>query len=352
MKKRKIKRSGFSFTGALLFFVCIAFIIQIAILLFQFISTRTSDKVLIAILILVIIFVLSAICTVIDIVRRKIMVDKPLNQILDATEKIASGDFSVRLNITHPYGKYNEYDYIKENLNVMVAELGKSEVLKTDFISSVSHEIKTPLAIIQNYVGALQDASLDEQTRSRYVKVLLQATVRLSDLITNILKLNKLENQQIKSESKTFNLTEAVSQTVIDFEDIIEQKNITLDCDFDDIKIVSDQTLLETVWYNLLSNAVKFTADGGKISLELKKDDNKAIFKVKDNGCGMTKETGARIFEKFYQGDTSRSQEGNGLGLSLVKKVIDFLGGEISVVSEVGVGSTFTVVLNGVLNER
>lgn len=352
MKKRKIKRSGFSFTGALLFFVCIAFIIQVAILMFQFISTRTSDKVLIAVLILVVIFVLSAICTVIDIVRRKIMVDKPLNLILDATEKIASGDFSVRLDIAHPYGKYNEYDYIMENLNVMTAELSKSEVLKTDFISSVSHEIKTPLAIIQNYVGVLQDASLDEQTRSKYVKVLLQATRRLSDLITNILKLNKLENQQIKSESKKFNLTEAVSQTVIDFEELIEQKNISLDCDFDDIKIVSDQTLLETVWYNLLSNAVKFTSNGGKISLELKKDKDKAIFSVKDNGCGMTKETGARIFDKFYQGDTSRSQEGNGLGLSLVKKVIDFLGGEISVVSEVGVGSMFTVVLSGVTDER
>lgn len=351
MKKRKIKKSGFSFAGALIFFAVIAIVIQIAILIYDYIRERTDDIRLISILILIVIIILAVTCTVIDVIRRKIMIDRPLNQILDATDKISAGDFTVRLTVKHPYGKYNEYDIIKENLNVMTAELEKTEVLKTDFISNVSHEIKTPLAIIQNYATIMQDENLDKETREKYAKVLLQASKRLADLITNILKLNKLENQQIKPDNVKFNLTEAVAQTVINFEEILESKNIELECDFDEVSIVSNAGLLEIVWYNLISNAIKFTEAFGKISVSVKKNGEKAIIKVSDTGCGMSPETGARIFEKFYQGDTSRSQEGNGLGLALVKKVIDILGGEISVKSELNEGSIFTIVLKGVVNE-
>lgn len=351
MKNKRTKNSGVSVSGTVIFFVLIATIIQIAILVYDFISHKTSNKGLISVLILAVIAFLAIIFTLCDTVRRKIMVDRPVRKILEATQKIARGDFSVCLDIAHEYRKYNEYDLIMENLNVMAAQLQQTEVLKTDFISNVSHEIKTPLAVIQNYATLLQDETLDAESRKKYSKTLLEATRRLSDLITNILKLNKLENQELKPEAVKFNLTEALTETVLNFEDLIESKEIELICDFDDVYICSSPGLLETVWNNLLSNAIKFTDTGGKISISLKTKENAAEIQVSDTGCGISPDIGAKIFEKFYQGDTSHAQEGNGLGLSLVKKVIDILGGEITVHSEPSKGSTFTVILKDLTNE-
>ena len=279
------------------------------------------------------------------------MVDRPTKKILDATAKIAEGDFSTRLVIKHEYGKYNEYDLIMENLNKMAIELQKNEVLKTDFISNVSHEIKTPLAIIQNYATLLQDDTLDREMRKNYAKTLISASKRITDLITNILKLNKLENQEIQEKHEIFSLTEALGDSVIEFEPLMEKKNLALNCDFEEITIFSSKSLLEIVWNNLISNAIKFTPEGGRIDITLKRKNRNVEIKVTDTGCVMTSETGAKIFEKFYQGDTSHSTQGNGLGLALVKKVIDILGGEIAVQSEVNKGSTFTILLKDVVYE-
>ncbi|MBQ7348408.1 MAG: sensor histidine kinase, partial [Clostridia bacterium] len=221
----------------------------------------------------------------------------------------------------------------------------KSEILKTDFISNVSQELKTPLAIIQNYVMLIQQKDLDEETKDKYVKTVLQATKRLSDLVSNILKLNKLENQQLSTESETVRLDEMLANAVINYEELIEEKNLNIECDLDELEIFSCPSYLEIVWNNLISNAIKFTEKGGKISVSVKKHGEKAVVTVSDTGCGISPETGAHIFDKFYQGDTSHSQEGNGLGLALVKKVIDVLGGEISVKSELNKGSTFIISL-------
>ncbi len=351
MKKNKATGSSINWVGVVSFFVLIAFIMQMAILCYDFITEKTSNITLIAILILVEIIILSTICTIFDWVRRKIMVDRPTRKILQATDKIAKGNFSTRLEIKHEYGKYNEYDLIMENLNKMALELQKNEVLKTDFISNVSHEIKTPLAVIQNYSTLLQDETLDSETRKNYSKTLIAASKRITDLITNILKLNKLENQEIQEKHEAFNLTEALAENVVEFETIIEKKNLELNCDFDEVMIFSSKSLLEIVWNNLISNAIKFTPDGGKINILLKRKDKNVEIKVSDTGCGMTNETGERIFEKFYQGDTSHSTQGNGLGLALVKKVIDILGGEIAVQSEINKGSTFTIILKDVVYE-
>jgi signal transduction histidine kinase len=351
MKKSKPRVSRINWVGIISFFVLIAVIMQMAILCYDYIRQKTSDIKLIAVFILVEIIILATLCTVFDWLRRKIMVDKPTKKILDATEKIAQGDFSTHLEIKHEYGKYNEYDLIMANLNKMATELKQNEVLKTDFISNVSHEIKTPLAVIQNYATLIQDPSLDDETRKNYAKTLISASKRITDLITNILKLNKLENQEIQEKPEVFNLTDAVSESVVEFETIIERKNIDLNCEFDDVKIFSSKSLLEIVWNNLISNAIKFTSDGGKVQIFLTRKGKDAEIKVVDNGVGMTSEVGAKIFEKFYQGDTSHSTQGNGLGLALVKRVIDILGGEISVQSELNKGSTFTVLLKGVVYE-
>ena len=352
MKKRKATPAGFSIVGAISFFILIAVIMQIAILIYDYIRERTDNITWIAILILIEIIILATFCTVFDWIRRKIMVDIPTKKILQATEKIAEGDFSNRLEIKHEYGKYNQYDLIMENLNKMATELQKNEVLKTDFISNVSHEIKTPLAVIQNYAMLLEDESLDSETRKTYSKTLIGASKRITDLITNILKLNKLENQEIQEKHEAFNLTDSLAESVVAFESIIENKNIELNCDFDEVSVFSSKSLLEIVWNNLISNAIKFTPNGGKIDVLLKQKDKNVEVSVKDTGLGMTSEVGARIFEKFYQGDTSHASAGNGLGLALVKKVIDILGGEILVQSEIGKGSTFTILLKGVVYEN
>lgn len=351
MKKKKVASVGFTWSGAVSFFILIAVIMQMAILIYDYIRERTDNVTWIAILILIEIIILATFCTVVDWVRRKITVERPTQKIVDATEKIAEGDFSTRLEIKHEYGKYNQYDLIMDNINKMATELQKNEVLKTDFISNVSHEIKTPLAVIQNYATLLQDETLDSETRKNYAKTLISASKRITDLITNILKLNKLENQEIQEKHEAFSLTEALADSVVEFETLIEKKNLELNCDFDDVTIFSSKSLLEIVWNNLISNAIKFTPDGGKIDITLKRKNKNVEIKVIDTGCGMTSETGAKIFEKFYQGDTSHSTQGNGLGLALVKKVIDILGGEIAVQSEVNKGSTFTIILKDVVYE-
>ncbi|MBQ7788689.1 MAG: HAMP domain-containing histidine kinase [Clostridia bacterium] len=346
MRDNKRGKSGFTFLGALLFFALIALIMQIAILVYAYIAERTSDNVLIAILVLILIVILSAICTIIDIIRRKIMVDKPVSSILEATEKIASGDFNVRLEPRHVYTKYDEYDVIMENLNTMASELQRSEVLKTDFISNVSHEIKTPLAIIQSYAKLLNNDSLSSEDREKYTQTLISASKRLSDLISNILKLSKLENQGIPPERERISLTEALFCSILTFEELIDKRGIELICDFDeDVSIISSPSYLEIVWNNLMSNAIKFTPKGGKVSVSLKDEGEKVRVVFKDTGCGISREVGGRIFEKFYQGDTSHKSEGNGLGLALTKKVIDNLGGKITVESELGKGTSFTIEL-------
>ena len=222
MKKKKVNAAGFTWAGAISFFILIAVVMQFAILVYDYIIERTDNVTFIAILILVEIIIIATLCTIFDWVRRKLTVEKPTNKILMATEKIAEGDFSSKLEITHEYSKYNQYDLIMENINKMAMELQKNEVLKTDFISNVSHEIKTPLAVIQNYSMLIQDDNLDSETRKSYAKTLISASKRITDLITNILKLNKLENQQLQEKYEAFNLTEALSDCVVEFETIIE----------------------------------------------------------------------------------------------------------------------------------
>lgn len=346
MKKRK---SSISFIGVLSFFALIALVIQIAVLVYDYIIQRTDSKWLIALLIFIVVLLLSAFCTVIDYFRRKITVERPVSKILEATEGIAKGDFTVQLTPSHSLDKYNEFDFIMENINVMAAELQKSEILKKDFISNVSHEIKTPLSVIQSYASLLAGESLDAEEKQRCIKALSQASRRLNDLVSNILKMNKLENQKIKPELSLFSLNDQLAEIIIGYEEIIEERQLSLECELEEVSVRSCPSHLEIVWNNLISNAIKFTEQGGKISVTLTRQGKNAVVSVSDTGCGIDSETGKRIFDRFYQGDTSRKSQGNGLGLALVKKVIDLLGGEISVQSELGKGSTFTIILKNVI---
>lgn len=234
----------------------------------------------------------------------------------------------------------------------MANELSGVETLRTDFIANVSHEMKTPLAVMQNYGTLLQAHDLTYDTRIEYAKAITESSRRLADMMANILKLNKLENQQIYGELTTFNLGEQLCECLLQYESIWERKDIEIETSIEEgVLISADAELLSLVWNNLFSNAFKFTDNGGKVSLSLNADDKYATVTVSDTGCGMSAEVGAHIFEKFYQADESRATQGNGLGLALVKRVIDIMQGEISVESTVGVGSSFTVRIRRVAYE-
>ena len=278
-----------------------------------------------------------------DIIRRRFMVDRPVRVITDAAEKIMQGDFSVRIKPMHGAGMEG-INRIADAVNAMAQELGSVETLRTDFIANVSHEMKTPLAVMQNYGTLLQTEELSCEKRMEYAKGITDASRRLADMMTNILKLNRLENQQIYPQAVEYDLGEQLCECLLQYESVWEQGEIDIETDIaENVRVRADAELLSLVWNNLFSNAFKFTGAGGTVSVSLTATEHHATVRVKDTGCGMSPEVGAHIFEKFYQGDTSRSVQGNGLGLALVRRVIDILQGEISVESAVGVGTTFTV---------
>lgn len=282
--------------------------------------------------------------TTYEFIKRRITVENPVNKILDATKKIKSGDFSVRIEPTKSFIIRNEFDVIFEDFNQMAEELSSIETLKTDFIANVSHEIKTPLAVIQNYTLMLQTPGLTEEERKAYLANLSDASKRLSELITSILRLNRLENQQIFPEKESFNLSEHICECLLLFEENIDAKELSIETDLDEsIVVEADKELLSLVWCNLFSNAIKFNKEKGVLKVELRRIYNKVIVSVSDTGCGMSNDVQKHIFEKFYQADQSRTTMGNGLGLPLAKRVIDIMGGEIEVVSAINEGTTITV---------
>ncbi len=335
------------------FFLLMAFVISCCMILFINTMTRSMGITLTeenintaAIATFWNVVFLSLICTVIDGVRRKITVDRPVKQIVAAAERIIKGDYSVRVPVTHSIHRADGLAEISECFNQMAQELSGVETLQTDFIANVSHELKTPLSVIQNYGTLLQQPELSDEERIHYAKSISDASRRLAGLITNILKLNKLENQQIFPAMQSYNLTAQLAECLLAYENVWESKHIDIETDLaEDVAITADPELLSLVWNNLLSNAFKFTEAGGTVGLSLKMEEGSAVVAVSDTGCGISPEVGKHIFEKFYQGDTSHATQGNGLGLALVRRVVGILGGDIAVSSEVGKGSTFTVKL-------
>ena len=305
-------------------------------------------------LMLYVMLMAAAVTAIIGIIRYQSWM-RPMRKLSDAARNIAKGDFSVRIAPLRKDGKKDFIEVAFDDFNTMAEELSSIETLKNDFIADVSHEIKTPLSVIQFYTTALQNDTMRPEERREYTQTILEATQKLSVLVTNILKLSKLENQgimsstKLSSEAKPYNLTEQLRRCALLFVDLLEQKNILFDEDLDEINVCYDEEMLEIVWNNLLSNAVKFTDPGGSISMSLKlKNDsasNSVEVSISDSGCGMDEATQKRIFDKFYQSDTPHAKEGNGLGLALAKKTIDLLGGKITVNSAPGNGSTFTVSL-------
>jgi len=279
--------------------------------------------------------------------RKKIQetYEAPMHHLAEATQKVASGDFSVYVPPLHTSDKLDYLDIMLIDFNKMVEELGSIETLKTDFFSNVSHEIKTPLAIIQNNAELLTLEPLTEK-QLEYANTIFQSSKRLSELISNILKLNKLEKQTITPDIQVYDVCAQLAECALGHEEAWEQKELDFDADMEDrAEIAADPALMELVWNNLFSNAVKFTEPSGSIILTETSDENNVYVSVRDTGCGMSEETKKHIFEKFYQGDTSHAMAGNGLGLALALRVLQLNNFQIKVESAPGQGSTFTVIM-------
>ena len=267
---------------------------------------------------------------------------KPIQQLIQALQSVAAGDFSVRLSDVAPDDPFFQ---VNKNFNKMAHELNSMETLQSDFIQNVSHEFKTPLAAIEGYASLLNDAILPENCHM-YAQKILENTRQFSSLTGNILRLSKLENQQIVTDQKRYLLDEQLRQIILTMEPLWTAHNFDMNLDLPCTWFYGNEELMGQVWINLFSNAIKFTPDGGRISIQIVSTPSHIQVIFKDNGIGMTPEVQRHIFDRFYQGDISRSREGNGLGLALVKTILQLCNGAIYVTSTPGNGSCFTVILH------
>lgn len=289
---------------------------------------------------------LSVVLITIFNLHKYVAFEKPIRKLSNAARKVAEGDFSVYLKLRHAPDNMDYIDTLYMDFNRMVAELGSIETLKKDFATNVSHELKTPLSAISNYVQLLQETELNARQRE-YTEAAMDSVKRLSSLIFNILKLNKLESQKIKPQPERFDLCVQLADCAIGFESVWDKKGIDFEADMEDeVFVEADRELLELVWNNLLSNAFKFTGAGGRVILRQYSDMEQITVEVEDNGCGMSEQTVKHIFDKFYQGDVSHATEGNGLGLSLALRILEMSDGTVAVKSTEGKGTVFTVKLS------
>ena len=268
-------------------------------------------------------------------------ISDPIIQISNAAKEVAKGDFSMKVD----YKSNDEIGVLARNFNLMTTELGNMEYLRKDFISSVSHEFKTPMASIQGFAEMLQDKDLSEENFQAYTNIIIEETKRLSHLSSNMLRLSKLDHQFIPECTKPFSLDEQIRRVIVLLEEKWSRKNLELDIDLEEIVYTGDEALIQQIWLNLIENAIKFSAESGTIFIKAKKISDKVVTEIKDQGIGISKTDQGRIFEKFFQADKSHSKEGSGLGLAIVQKIVEIYDGEIVFTSEIGQGTTFVVKL-------
>lgn len=266
----------------------------------------------------------------------------PLVKLSSASKEVARGNFDVTVSDS---SKMEEVQSTFRNFNAMVRELKSISTLSSDFIANVSHEFKTPLSVIEGYAMLLQDDCLTAQEREDYLNKILVNTRRLNTLVGNILMLSKMETKPLPEQYTRFRLDEQLRQVVAQLEPQWSAKGISFRVRLDEVELLGWEQVLPYVWSNLISNAIKFSPSGSVIALTLLEQRECAVVTVSDRGCGMEPDVQERIFEKFYQGDTSHKAEGNGLGLALVRQIVELSQGVVEVESQPGKGSTFRVIL-------
>ena len=317
-------------------FTCLLIALGLATLLFYL--TDIDSLFLIFLLVLIFCLIIGAVVT---IFFSKWFFD-PIKKLRSAMGKVADGDFSVRLK-TESSSK--EIQEVYSGFNLMANELTSTEILQSDFVSNVSHEFKTPINAIEGYTTLLQGCDDLDTEHQEYVEKILFNTNRLSRLVGNILLLSKIENQEIQTHQTFFRLDEQIRQSIVALESAWTAKDLELDVDLEDITYTGNESLMHHVWDNLIGNAIKFNPQCGLLKISLKKEGKHVIFAVTDSGPGLSEEAIKHLFDKFYQADTTRKEEGNGLGLALVKRILTIVGGDISAENLIGGGCTFTVKL-------
>ena len=267
--------------------------------------------------------------------------NKMAGKVVEAFDKVSHGQFGYQLEVP----KSGQFKSLFENFNKMSKELSSIQTLKDEFIHDFSHEFKTPIASINGFANLLLEGGLTEEEQRQYLKIIADESARLSTLAENTLTLNRLENQQFLGEVKPYRLDLQIKECVILLEREWTAKDITVSSELAPLEYEGNASLMQQVWLNLIGNAIKFTPSRGEIAVSLAERGGGAEVRVSDNGIGMSKEVAAHVFDKYYQGDASHSTRGNGLGLSIVKRIVTLAGGSVSVESREGEGSTFIVFL-------
>jgi len=283
-------------------------------------------------------FILSAVF--ITFIIRKTL--KPVRALTEGTQKVAQGDFNVELPVDD--NKHDEFTNLMDSFNKMARELSLINMLSSDFINNVSHEIKTPISSIQGFATVLLSTNLTDEQKE-YAEIIAYESARLTKLTTNILNLTKLENQVIVTDKEDFYIDEQIRHSYVLLQNEINEKNIEIDFDLSQVQFNGNPELIQQIWNNVLGNAIKFSKKNGLIVVSCQKNDGQAIVSIKDNGIGMSTETIKHVFDKFYQGDKSHSGQGNGLGLSLVKRIVELCNGRIDISSEPGTGTEIITYL-------
>lgn len=264
----------------------------------------------------------------------------PLREIIAATDRLAEGDFDARINLKGP----EELQNLNASFNHMAKELGSLEMLRMDFVNNFSHEFKTPIVSIRGFAKILKYDDLSKEERNEYLDIIINESERLAELSTNILNLSKIENQTIVTDKTLYNGSEQIRRIIALLQNRWMEKNIEIHFDCDEIDFYGNVELLNQVWTNLIDNAIKFSPEDSSIHIDIIKESNHIVVTVINRGKGMSEETITHIFDKFYQGDTSHSTKGNGIGLTLVKKIIELHEGSIIVTSH-DEGTTFEVII-------
>lgn len=268
-----------------------------------------------------------------------------LTRISEGMREVARGNFKTRVSEGDKDGALSEFGELERTFNQMASDLESIEIFRNDFINNFSHEFKTPIVSLRGFARQLQSGELSEEQKKEYIDIIVSESERLSNMSTDVLLLSKLETQKIVNGKTSFALDEQIRTCIILLEKEWGDKDISLDIELDPIEYYFNEEMLSHVWINLLSNAIKFSNHGGTITVKLYKRDENTVFEISDNGIGMTEEIKNRIFEKFYQGDSSHSTRGNGIGLNIVNRIVTLAEGSVDVESEPQNGSKFTVTL-------
>lgn len=274
------------------------------------------------------------------IVGKRIL--KPIAELRKSMNQVTQGDFSIQMNQVYTIDEVSD---LYTDFNIMVKELGSTETLRNDFVSSVSHEFKTPITIIQGYVQLLQDSELTPEERAEFYQRILEGTQQLATLSDNILKLTKLETQNSDIEKADFRLDEQIREVILFLQPKWERRNLSLDIELPNAVYNGSEEFLYQVWLNILDNAIKYNKENGHISVKLEEKSSVFLVEIVDSGVGMTDAEAEKSFDKFYQADRSRKTEGNGLGLSLSQKIIELHKGHIRVNSKLDIGTVFVIEL-------